>query len=45
MFLVFALVMGLATVLTARRFRRRVRRHWQQGQGYHYQYWDWPRGF
>jgi Domain of unknown function (DUF1707) len=45
MFLVFALVVGLATVLAAHRFRRRARRRWQQGQGYHDQYWDWPRGF
>jgi Domain of unknown function (DUF1707) len=44
LFLVFALVVGLATAFTAHRFRRRVHRHWQQGPGYHYQHWDWPRG-
>jgi Domain of unknown function (DUF1707) len=43
-FLVFALVMGLGAVFAAHRFRRRMRRHWEQAQGYH-QYWDWPRGF
>jgi hypothetical protein len=47
MFLVFALVVGLGTAFAAHRFRRRVRDHWYQSQGYHhhYRYWDWPRGF
>jgi len=44
MLLVFALVVGLGTAFAAHRFRRRMRRHWQQGHGY-YQYWSWPRGF
>jgi hypothetical protein len=43
-FLVFALLMGLGAAFAAHRFRRRMRRHWEQAQGYH-QYWDWPRGF
>ena len=47
MFLVFALVVGLGTALAASRFRRRMRDHWYQSQGYyrHYRYWDWPRGY
>jgi hypothetical protein len=42
--LVFALVLGLGAVFAAHRFRRRMRRHWEQGHGY-YQSWNWPRGY
>jgi membrane protein implicated in regulation of membrane protease activity len=41
--LVFWLVMGVATVFAAARFRRRMQRQWQQFQE-QYQPWYWPTG-
>jgi Domain of unknown function (DUF1707) len=34
-FLMFALVAGVATLFAAHRFRRRMRHHWQLTRGYH----------
>jgi DUF1707 SHOCT-like domain len=41
--LVFLLVAGVTGLFAARRFRRRMRRHWQMGY-YHFQPRDWPAG-
>lgn len=40
-FLVFALVAGVAALLAAHRFRRRMRHHWQLTRG-HYHGWSYP---
>jgi hypothetical protein len=40
-FLVFALVAGVAALFAAHRFRRRMRRHFQLTRGYH-QGWSYP---
>ena len=42
--LVFWLVMGVAAVFAAARFRRRMLRQWQQVHS-QYQSWEWPGGY
>jgi Domain of unknown function (DUF1707) len=41
--LLFFLVMCIAGIFAGARFRRRARRHWQQGPGASRQYYDWRR--
>jgi hypothetical protein len=40
-FLLFVLVAGVAGLFAARRFRRRMRQHWQLTSG-HYRSWSYP---
>ena len=42
--LVFWVAVGAAAIFAAARFRRRLRRHWQQ-EHIHYQSWGWPGGY
>ena len=42
--LVFWLVIGVAAVFAAARFRRRMLRQWQQFHS-QYQSWNWPAGY
>jgi Domain of unknown function (DUF1707) len=45
MLLVFWVVAGVATIFAAARFRRRMRRHWQQVHDQYQSWGGWPGGY